>query len=187
MQCSIDKNKIRKTMLSLRKNVSKNDLRDNSEIIFERFIDIGFKFDNVMCYLNFGKEIDTTPFISYFKNNGNNVSIPVCNGLDMYAAKFNDLDSFKISKLGVMEPENPIIIDKSTIQICIIPGVAFDIYGNRVGYGKGYYDRFLSGENIIKVAICHDFQIIDKEILSDKNDIKMDYIITEKRTIKIWR
>ena len=185
MQCNIDKKEVRNMMLSLRKNVSKTDLRNNSEMILERFIDIGFNFNSVMCYLSFGNEVDTTPFISYFKINDKEVSVPVCNGLDMFAAKFNDLDTFKVSNLGVMEPENPLKIDKSSIQICIIPGVAFDIYGNRVGYGKGYYDRFLAGENIIKIAICHDFQLIDKKISSDKNDIKMDYIITEQRTIKI--
>ena len=187
MQCNIDKKEIRQTMLSLRKNISKEVLRDNSEMILEHFIDLGLSFDNVMCYLSFGKEVDTAPFISYFKICDKNVSVPVCDGLDMFAAEFNDLDSFKITKLGVMEPEKPIKIDKKSIEICIIPGVAFDVFGNRVGYGQGYYDRFLNDENIIKVAICHDFQLIDRKIASEKNDIKMNYIITEKRTIKICK
>ena len=185
MQCSIDKKEIRQKMISKRKELTKDVIEENSEVILESFIDLGFDFKNVMCYLSFGSEVDTTHFISYFKINGFEVSVPVCIESDMFAAKFNDSDLFKVSKLGVLEPENPDYVEKESIDICIVPGVVFDIFGNRVGYGKGYYDKFLNNQNIIKIGVCHDFQLLDKKISVSENDVKMDYIITEKRIIKI--
>ena len=64
----------------------------------------------------------------------------------------------------------------------IIPGICFDKSKNRIGYGKGYYDKYLSNTNIKKIGLCYEEQIT-KEIKSDKTDIRLDYLITE---IKIY-
>jgi len=68
--------------------------------------------------------------------------------------------------------------------LIIVPGVAFDLNLNRIGYGKGYYDRFLSkvSKNVPKIALAYDFQVLES-ISEGENDIKMDMIITEKRII----
>jgi len=185
MQCNIDKKLIRRDMISKRKQMHISKVRENSDIILESFIDLNLDYKTVMCYLDFSNEVITKEFVSYFKINGYILTVPVCDDNNMFAAKFNDLDEFKVSKLGVLEPENPELIDSNLIDLCIIPGVAFDKQGNRVGYGKGYYDKFLRNKKTIKVAICHDFQLIDDIIQSDDNDVKMDYIITEKRVLKL--
>ena len=71
--------------------------------------------------------------------------------------------------------------------IMFMPGLAFDIKGNRIGYGGGYYDRYLNHHDIkTKIAICYDFQVVeDLSELSTSKDNRVDYIITEKRVIKI--
>lgn len=183
MQCNIDKSYIRKQVLAERKKLRKFEVRENSEEIFEKFVDLNIKCTSAMCYLDFNNEVETAQFIAFFKTNNIDVSVPVCDKDVMHAAKFMDTEPFKISKLGVLEPEFPKLINPGLIDLCIIPGVAFDIYGNRVGYGKGYYDKFLCDKKIIKIGICHDFQIYDNPISNDTHDVKMDYIITEKRII----
>ena len=68
----------------------------------------------------------------------------------------------------------------------ILPGLAFDVTGGRVGYGGGFYDKYLSkSPPLIKIAVAYEFQVLDTEIEVDEFDIKPDYIVTEKRIIKI--
>ena len=73
-------------------------------------------------------------------------------------------------------------MEKADIDIVIVPGVAFDKKYNRMGYGKGYYDRFLKDMTALKIGVCHSFQLVD-EIPSEPHDIKMDMIVTER---EIW-
>ena len=74
-----------------------------------------------------------------------------------------------------------------TVGICFVPGIAFDKSGNRIGFGKGYYDRFLKDKpQITKIGICYDFQLLKKvQIPFDEFDIKMDIIVTEKEVIRL--
>lgn len=73
--------------------------------------------------------------------------------------------------------------------LIIVPGLAFDIYGNRTGYGGGFYDRYLQpcgeNENIIKAAVCYDFQLSKDAISSSAHDVKMDYIFTDRDALLI--
>jgi 5-formyltetrahydrofolate cyclo-ligase len=93
-----------------------------------------------------------------------------------------------VSSFGYPEPilEKVSVIDIQEIDFIIIPGVAFDGMGNRVGFGKGYYDKYLSKikRNIKKTAVAYEYQVL-RNVPSESHDIKMDYIVTEKRVIKI--
>ena len=84
---------------------------------------------------------------------------------------------------NIQEPTgNEIITDFGVTDVAIIPGVAFDRNGNRLGRGKGYYDRFLSHFPGIKIGICADFRLVDA-IPAEAHDVKMDYVITPSTTI----
>ena len=84
---------------------------------------------------------------------------------------------------NIQEPTgNEIITDFVVTDVAIIPGVAFDRNGNRLGRGKGYYDRFLSHFPGIKIGICADFRLVDA-IPAEAHDVKMDYVITPSTTI----
>ena len=84
----------------------------------------------------------------------------------------------EVSSYHIQEPIGKIFEDYSTIDVIIVPGVAFDNQGNRLGRGKGYYDRFLKKIPATKkIGICFDFQMIE-QIPTEKNDIPMDDIIT---------
>ncbi|MFC4404211.1 5-formyltetrahydrofolate cyclo-ligase [Gracilibacillus xinjiangensis] len=86
--------------------------------------------------------------------------------------------------LDLLEP-NPRLcrkIDKYNIDLIIVPGLVFDQYGNRIGYGGGYYDRYLSDYNGTKIALAANFQLVDK-IHKEPHDIRVDYIVTESTII----
>ena len=87
---------------------------------------------------------------------------------------------------GILEPR-PTGIEHQADEadLIVVPGVAFDLSGHRIGYGKGYYDRFLKHpeRKTHLVGLCHDFQLIDGSIPIDRHDIQMDIIVTDRRII----
>lgn len=89
---------------------------------------------------------------------------------------------YKASTLGVKEPINTDIVNHQIADIIIVPGIAFDRKMNRLGRGKGYYDKFLSQTKATKIGICFDFQLLDSIPCND-HDIKMDIIISENDLI----
>ena len=91
------------------------------------------------------------------------------------------------SKMGYIQPKKESLspVDISEIDLIILPGIAFDRKGYRVGFGAGYYDRFLGQVNfeIPTVGLAYDFQIIDSFIQMEDYDIPIDYVMTEERII----
>jgi len=88
---------------------------------------------------------------------------------------------------GILEPcRNGVDHQADEADLIVIPGVAFDQSGHRIGYGKGYYDRFLQhpGRTAGLVGLCHDFQLIEGNIPADRHDIRMELVVTEKRIIR---
>ena len=117
-----------------------------------------------------------------------NIVVPKSNTLDnsLILSKLTDWDDLEIGAYNILEPKIDSIIDVdiSLIDLIIVPGVVFDIYGNRIGHGKGYYDRLLnSTNNIFSIGLAYKFQVVDF-IKSEKHDEKIDYIITEEKIIK---
>lgn len=100
------------------------------------------------------------------------------------------LHALKISELGILEPDPAVClqVDPKSIDLVIIPGVAFDSAGYRIGYGKGCYDRFLPQlqESVPKVGLAYDFQVLNQIPTGDK-DVRMDYLLTESKLMKISR
>lgn len=116
------------------------------------------------------------------------VTIPVTNE-ETHTMNFYLIDSLKELKEGtykIKEPLNQSIeryFDKKAIDLMIVPGVVFDEEGYRIGFGKGYYDRYLNGFNNNKISLLAEFQII-KQIPTNEYDISVDCLITEKGIIK---
>ena len=100
----------------------------------------------------------------------------------MDAVIIHSLDNLSKDKYGILEPDediNPIEVD--AIDLVILPGLAFDNKGGRLGYGGGYYDKYLSNisDNAVKVALCYDFQVIDT-VPMEEHDICTDLLITDR-------
>ena len=143
----------------------------------------------IALFKSFGSEVDTTELIEYSIIKGKIVALPkvVNNELKFY--KIEHLkDTLIKSKLGVEEPiANEInYIVKDNINLVIVPGLCFNKVGDRLGYGKGYYDRFLTNTNFKTIAICFEEQILEKEILPvTYNDVKVQQVITDKEIINV--
>lgn len=97
----------------------------------------------------------------------------------MIAAEYKP--PFVKGKFGIFEPVESIPIDK--IDVAIVPLIAADYEFNRVGYGKGYYDRFFEKHDCLKIGLCYSVQVVDK-IEADKTDVALDMLVTENFTLK---
>ena len=95
-----------------------------------------------------------------------------------------DRTRLQYGSFHIEEPTGDDIEDIDNIELIIVPGIAYDNRGNRVGRGKGYYDRLLSRTKATKIGIGYDFQLVD-EIDSEPHDITMDIVITDSRIINI--
>ena len=85
---------------------------------------------------------------------------------------------------GILEPSTKRPVAENDIDVIIVPGLAFDRRGGRMGFGAGYYDRLLIKTNAVKIGLCYDFQLMDS-VPSEEHDVPMDYIITEKEIVEI--
>ena len=135
-----------------------------------------------MVYLSAFKEPDTFNLISELLSTGKEICVPITDveTFTITPSRLVSLANLIKGAYGIYEPRENISVPVSEIDIALIPGIAFTTSGDRLGFGKGYYDRFLKDFKGFKIGIGYDFQITD-EIPADKHDIKMDMIVTEKR------
>ncbi|MGF6906694.1 5-formyltetrahydrofolate cyclo-ligase [Fusobacterium sp. PH5-44] len=162
-----------------------NFVDKSSEIIFHSLINFLKNFSNfntIMSYVSFRNEVKTNKINDYLINTGATLVLPKISNDTLFPIETNNLDDFVISKFGIKEPIGK-IFDKK-IDIIIVPGIVFDKNGNRIGFGKGYYDKFLQKHNGYKIAISFDLQVVDS-IPSEIFDEKVDLIITEKKIYNI--
>lgn len=136
---------------------------------------------NILIYNNLPDEVATMDFIEKWSKE-KIFFLPVVKGNDLVFRKYISGMSFQSSKLGIAEPIGDDLVDYKKIDLVIVPGVAFDRTKNRMGRGRGYYDRFLKKISVPKIGICFDFQLLDEIPISD-NDVKMDYIVSENDLI----
>lgn len=172
----MNKNEIRKIILDKRnKIINKKDL---STRIVSRVInfDVYKKANVIALYKSMASEVDTTDLINNSKNKI--ILLPKIVNEKMEFILISNDTKYTKSNFGVMEPIGNIYM--GNIDLIIIPGVSFDKERNRLGYGKGYYDKYLSDKDIYKIGICFNEQIVN--LLPTTNlDIKMDMVVTEDR------
>lgn len=176
------KNQIRKEFLQKRDRLV--DREKLSQKICTAVIDSEL-FNNAQCvfvYLSFKSEVDTQMIIEKCFLLGKTVCVPsVKQDGDMDAVRVENINNLVYNKFGIKEPADTTkIIDKNYIDLCIVPGSAFDGQLNRIGYGKGFYDRFLQRTEIKKVALAFSCQITDS-LPVEAYDVKMDAVVTEDK------
>lgn len=134
---------------------------------------------NIFCYYSFGSEVSTH---SLFKDNTKNWYIPRVNGDYLDVCRYNS-DCLESNSFGIMEPHCKICHSDDKLDAVILPGLSFDKKGGRLGYGKGYYDKFLNGlsYNPLKIAFVPEELLVD-EVPTEKHDCKVNIIITQCNT-----
>lgn len=183
------KSELRKELREMRKSISKGDYETWSANIRDTLIHQPEfkKARTVNCYvsMNSRKEVDTHALIKRMFELGKEVAVPVTNFDDGTLSHFI-IDSFydlEENKWGVMEPQDGEAISVSDFDLVIVPMVGADEEGNRIGYGKGFYDRFLQRVDCPKIGLTFEQNIVE-ELPVEPFDIPMDKIITENRIIQ---
>lgn len=144
--------------------------------------------DTLFSFVNYGKEVVTKGIIENALDLGKQVGVPYITGKphEMVFMKIDGLHSLTENKYGILEPEfkeeNILKSDEKTI--IIVPGMVFDENKNRMGYGGGYYDKYLSESAYMSsIGICYDFQII-KNVPVEDNDVSLNIVISDRRILK---
>lgn len=174
----MNKNDLRKKYKLIRSNISNKE--NKNKIIFDNIIknEQIKKCKVIMTYISFNDEVDTLNLINYFLDK-KIIAVPKVNKdyMDFYI--INSLKDLKKGTFGILEPTSNNKLNNFDNSVCIIPGICFDKKGNRIGYGKGYYDKYLKDKNIYKIGLCFKECLVNK-IDSDTHDIKIDEIISSK-------
>lgn len=143
---------------------------------------------SILTYVSFGSEVSTRDLIERAMKDGKKVYVPRVNGDTMEFYRFEEWKELEESRLGILEPDkNPakrfpyelhISLDRAQDCVFIVPGLAFDSHCNRLGYGGGYYDRYLQGfEKRMTLGIAYSEQIVDKVPVTNK-DQSLDLVVT---------
>lgn len=182
----MDKQVIREKINTNRKNIHPALISEKSKKIIENLITLSeYKQTNtIMPYLSLDFEVDTKEFIKdELSKNNKTIIVPFVEGNDIQISRLNDFEDLKQGKFNVLEPIKK-ESHQGNIDLILIPGVAFDKKGSRIGFGKGFYDRFLEkNKDSLKVALAFEEQIVDL-IPAEQHDIPVDMIITEKRIMR---
>ncbi len=173
------KNKIRKEIIKRREDLSREEVLRKSKIISEEVIEDGAykKTENILIYIDFKGEVCTKFIIEDALKRGKNIFIPKIKEGEMVFYKFEGYDELESGYFGISEPkEDGELFDGNCEFIVITPAVAFDKANNRIGFGKGFYDRFFKRVNPVKkIGVCYDFQMVES-CFSDKNDERVDVV-----------
>jgi len=137
----------------------------------------------VLFYLSKGSEVQTKEMIKKTLKD-KEICLPVTDKLshNIVICRFNGFDGLHQGAYGILEPKDLQIVDLFEIDLVIIPGIAFDRTGARIGHGKGYYDKLLKNLGIPKIALAFSSQIVE-EIPREDHDVDVDKIITENGVI----
>jgi 5-formyltetrahydrofolate cyclo-ligase len=134
-----------------------------------------------MAFSSFGSEVETAPILERLSSRGARVILPRVEGSDIEAVAFHPGDPVRRARYGALEPSGGAVVPRDEIDVVIVPGLAFEHRGYRVGYGGGFYDRFLRRLRPDAVAIGVGFsaQIVE-EVPHDSDDKPVDMVVTEQ-------
>jgi 5-formyltetrahydrofolate cyclo-ligase len=180
----------RKIGLAYRNSLSSAEVLEKSNIIHQTLVR-EYQIEvlpHLLTYISFGNEVSTIEVIEARWKKGLSVLIPKINGGKLTVHEVFDWGELEKNRWGIWEPKinqavSSVVLTR--LEVIIIPGVAFDKLGSRVGFGKGYYDRLLPHISAAKkIAIAFHGQIVDK-IEVDSHDIPMNVIITDSEIYKV--
>ncbi|MFN3966409.1 MAG: 5-formyltetrahydrofolate cyclo-ligase [Endomicrobiia bacterium] len=182
----IEKNQLRKKILKLRNSISKKEWGKRSERIYKNILKLDefLKAKTVMLFASFGSEPDTKKIIIESLKMKKRVVLPKVDTKKNILKPMEIKNYYRDLKPGfhnILEPvEKAKVINEKDIDIVIVPGVVFDSKGNRIGYGKGYYDNFLKKIPLKKrIGLSFECQIV-KRLPHRKKDLAVSKLITEK-------
>jgi 5-formyltetrahydrofolate cyclo-ligase len=188
---------IRESLFQQRLSLSEEEWRARSQRIFQHLMSepVLLTARTVHCFISMFKrrEVNTEPILQWLQAQGKQVAVPVMKSRNLVSVRFTGMDKLASGVFEVLEPIEHIPIDESTIDVVLTPLLACDRAGNRLGYGKGFYDNFFSrlaeqGTRPCKIGLAFSFQILDHiPPIPEKEhkDVPLDAIATETGMIYI--
>ncbi|MBB4035802.1 5-formyltetrahydrofolate cyclo-ligase [Dysgonomonas hofstadii] len=174
-----EKDKLRKKILTLKKGYTQDELYYKSLEVLSivEITGIFQEAEKIFIYNNLKDEVHTLDFIRKWEQE-KEFYLPVVDGDDLRFRRYSPSTGFQQSSYGIMEPIGEDFTDYNKVDLVIVPGMAFDRRMNRMGRGRGFYDRLLPKLKAPRMGVCFDFQLFDQIPIGEK-DIKMDYIVSE--------
>ena len=186
-QIRVRKIRVRKRMIARREALPGEVVRESGEAIRRRILGLSEVAEArvIHCYVSAkNNEVDTRRLILEALEEGKRIVVPVTDlrqrRLDH--SEIKGLDELERSVFGLSEPKEACrrFIGIDEIDLVIVPGLAFDSRGNRIGFGGGFYDRFLSEVRAPKIALAYSFQVVEA-IEADPHDVRMDKVVTDEQ------
>lgn len=173
------KHELRGQIRSLKRQMAEAQIVEKSEQLCRLFTatDAYRNAKSVYGYMSYNQEVRTLPLLQQALKDGKRVAIPKCYGAEMRFIWMDDLSKVEKSSCGIPEPvaDGPIADDETALVL--MPGMAFDRQGHRIGYGGGFYDKFLAAEPTHPtVALCFDFQVVE-QLPTEEFDIPVDLVL----------
>ncbi|MCH5304360.1 MAG: 5-formyltetrahydrofolate cyclo-ligase [Ruminococcus sp.] len=184
------KNELRLKYKKIREEFSREEKAELDKKITERFLNLEQyqSAKNVFAFVSKDIEVNTEDIIINALESGKKVAVPLCDigSTTMYFCYINSYDDLKEGCYGILEPDRSKCIraEKNDADIMLVPGLVFDKKGYRLGFGKGFYDRFMCEYNRLTVGVCYS-KCIEDELPIGDYDKPADMVVTDRYTIDI--
>jgi len=184
-----NKAQLRREIAGKRRSLDPRWMADASSRIVSQLLklDAFMTAESIALYKAISGEVDLEDLFSACWEHGKRTSIPVFKQAhNIYElAEISADTEFIRGNYGIQEPVNPSELPINAIDLVVVPGVAFDMKGNRLGRGGGYYDRLLAGYGGVKAAVAFDFQLLET-VPYESRDVPVNYIVTELKVIDLY-
>jgi 5-formyltetrahydrofolate cyclo-ligase len=183
------KRAVRARVLGRRDEIDPEERSRRGERIVRRFLSLPETeaAGTVMAFWAFGSEVPTDALISRLVERGVTVALPRIVGDHLEPRTWRPGEPVTQTHFGAREPQGGRVVQPREIDVVAVPGVAFDRAGGRVGYGGGFYDRFLPSTRALRAAIAFDAQLEEEPLPGAGFDLPVDVIVTESGTIRCAR
>lgn len=184
----MNKQELRKQIFSLRRKIPMETIKNHSQQIHNHLFNTSEyqQAPSICFYVSYGHEVQTHEMIKQALTQGKTIIVPCCNTIDhtLILSRITSWKQLQPGTYGILEipEEQRKTIQPHTLDLIIVPGVAFDNKGNRLGQGGGYYDRLLASAQGKTIGLCFETQLIEQVPIST-HDKPVDMIITEKQVI----
>lgn len=175
----MDKKTLRAIIRTQKRAMTPEQIEEKSRILGEKFLKTQFyrQAKTIYGYLPYNQEVRTVPMLEQALRDGKQVAVPKVYGEEMKFHYLTDLSRVETGYAGIPEPigDEPVAEDETALVL--MPGMAFDREGHRIGYGGGFYDKFLAGEpEHPTVALCYDFQVLP-QLETEEFDVPVDLVL----------
>lgn len=184
---AVRKATVRRLALSRRARLTPEERERAGRAVAERLLSLAeiAGAEAVLGFASFGTEIPTDPAMDAILRSGKRLLVPFVDGTELRAAEVRSVEDLAPGFRGIREPSKRDPVDVRIAAAVLVPGVAFDELGRRLGYGGGFYDAFLrtAGAETPRIGVCFDVQIVE-EVPAGQEDEPVTIVVSEARIIR---